>query len=228
MSAYYNEIDPYAAQWLRNLIAAGHLPLGDVDERSIEDVQPGDVIGYVQCHWFAGIGGWPLALRLAGWPDTRACWTGSCPCQRFSSATRGRGVAADLWPAWRELIAGVRPGVLFGEQVATAGRWFDGVCDDLEGLGYAVGAAVLPACSVGQDHARYRLFFAGHTHGDGESGSAEHGEASWLPRARGDAGDMVRSHGLSPRVAQLRAFGNAIVPHVGAEFVVAYLETVTA
>ena len=33
MTAYYNEIDPYAAQWLRNLIAAGHLPAGDVDER---------------------------------------------------------------------------------------------------------------------------------------------------------------------------------------------------
>ena len=23
--AYYNEIDPYAAQWLRNLIEAGHI-----------------------------------------------------------------------------------------------------------------------------------------------------------------------------------------------------------
>lgn len=36
MTAYYNEFDPYAAQWLRNLIAAGHIAPGDVDERSIE------------------------------------------------------------------------------------------------------------------------------------------------------------------------------------------------
>ncbi|WP_211243393.1 hypothetical protein [Chitiniphilus eburneus] len=32
--AYYNEHDKFAAQWLRNLIAAGHIAPGDVDERS--------------------------------------------------------------------------------------------------------------------------------------------------------------------------------------------------
>jgi hypothetical protein len=67
--AYYNEFDPYAAQWLRNLIAENLIPKGDVDERSIIDVQPGDLAGYVQCHFFAGIAGWSLAARLAGWPD---------------------------------------------------------------------------------------------------------------------------------------------------------------
>ena len=41
--AYYNENDPFAAQWLRNLIAAGHIVPGDVDERSIVDVRPGDL-----------------------------------------------------------------------------------------------------------------------------------------------------------------------------------------
>jgi len=40
MSAYYNEIDPYSAQWLRNLIAAGHIAPGDVDERPILEVTP--------------------------------------------------------------------------------------------------------------------------------------------------------------------------------------------
>jgi hypothetical protein len=40
LNAYYNEIDPYAAQWLRNLISAGHIAPGDVDERSIVDVRP--------------------------------------------------------------------------------------------------------------------------------------------------------------------------------------------
>lgn len=40
---YYNEFDPQAAQWLRNLIAADLIPAGDVDERSIEDVTPNDL-----------------------------------------------------------------------------------------------------------------------------------------------------------------------------------------
>jgi DNA (cytosine-5)-methyltransferase 1 len=80
MTAYYNELDPFAAAWLRNLIAAGLIPQGEVDERSIEDVTPNDLAGFRQCHFFAGIGGWPLALRLAGWPDERPVWTGSCPC----------------------------------------------------------------------------------------------------------------------------------------------------
>ena len=34
---YYNEFDPKAAAWLRELMAAGLIPEGDVDERSIED-----------------------------------------------------------------------------------------------------------------------------------------------------------------------------------------------
>lgn len=107
MGTYYNEIDPYAAAWLRNLIAAGHLPAGDVDERSIVDVRGDDLRGYGACHFFAGIGGWPLALRLAGVPDDASIWTGSCPCQPFSVAGSGKGAADErhLWPAFHALIA---------------------------------------------------------------------------------------------------------------------------
>ena len=36
MRAYYNEIEPFCARWLRNLIAEGLIAPGDVDERSIE------------------------------------------------------------------------------------------------------------------------------------------------------------------------------------------------
>ena len=43
LAAYYNEIDPYAAQWLRNLITAGQIAAGDVDERNIEDVKVGQL-----------------------------------------------------------------------------------------------------------------------------------------------------------------------------------------
>lgn len=81
--AYYNEHDPHAAQWLRNLIVEGVIAPGDVDERSIEDVTPNELAGYTQCHFFAGIGVWSYALRRSGWPDDREVWTGSCPCQPF-------------------------------------------------------------------------------------------------------------------------------------------------
>lgn len=109
---YYNEFDPKAAAWLRELIAAGLIPKGEVDERSIADVQPDDLRGYVQCHFFAGIGGWSYALQLAGWPAEREAWTGSCPCQPFSEARvmrlRGYGnaivpqVAAEFVKAFME------------------------------------------------------------------------------------------------------------------------------
>lgn len=160
---YYNEFDPFAAAWLRNLIAARHLPPGEVDERSIVDVRPGDLRGFRQCHFFAGIGGWPYALRLAGWPDERPVWTGSCPCQPISSAGKRRGHADErhLWPAFHALIAECRPATVFGEQVASAdGReWFAGVRADLEALGYACGAADLCAAGCGAPHIRQRLFW---------------------------------------------------------------------
>jgi len=63
---YYNEIDPYCAAWLQNLMDAGHIAPGVIDTRSIEDVRPDELAGYTQCHFFAGLGGWAYALDLAG------------------------------------------------------------------------------------------------------------------------------------------------------------------
>lgn len=168
MAAYYNEIDPYVSDWLRRLIAAGLIAPGEVDTRSIEDVHPDDLKRFTQCHFFAGIGGWSLALRLAGWPDDRAIWTGSCPCQPFSAAGKGLGVADErhLWPHFHHLIWQCRPAVVAGEQVASAaGRdWLATVRADLEALGYAVGAADLCSASVGAPHIRQRLYWVADSH----------------------------------------------------------------
>ena len=301
--AFYNEIDPYAAQWLRNLIGAGLIADGDVDERSIVDITAHDLKGYTQCHFFAGIGGWSLALRLAGIPDSRPVWTGSCPCQPFSVAGKGKGTADErhLWPQFARLIDECRPATVFGEQVASAaGRsWCAGVRADLEVMGYAVGCADLCAAGIGAPHIRQRLWWVAHsrheqcrrrhsvgspagsdggtTRTDEGSGcawrsetgqraqheSTDGGASGWLVDTerqrrreriawREDAADVASAskdawsgiyvgcadgrarriepcieplaHGVPARVGRLRAYGNAIVPQVAAEFVMAYEE----
>lgn len=163
MTAYYNENKPEAAHMLRQLIRDGLVAKGDVDERSITEVKPDDLIGYTQCHFFAGIGGWSVALRLAGWQDNTPVWTGSCPCQPFSVAG-GKQAQADerhLFPSWFDLIKECKPTKIFGEQVAAAiaHGWWDDVVDVLERENYACGAVVLPACSIGSPHRRDRLYF---------------------------------------------------------------------
>jgi len=312
--AYYNEIDPFCAEWLRNLIKAGEIASGEVDERDIRDVAPAEIAGYTQCHFFAGIGGWSRALRLAGWPDEKPVWTGSCPCQSFSAAGRGKGFADErhLWPYWFHLIKVCRPPVIFGEQVASklALSWLDLVSDDLEGEGYACGAADLCAAGVGAPHIRQRLWFVaqlahalspgvggGNKRGFGEGGremgqqengagaaneSGDRGEdaggladpssnrfggsgteleieighteqrsrnggelprrpegldfetfwtsCEWLPCRDGkwrptQPGLLPLAHGVPARVGRLRAYGNAIVPQVAAEFIKTCLKT---
>ncbi|TRW27859.1 DNA cytosine methyltransferase [Klebsiella michiganensis] len=169
-AAYYNEIDPFAAQWLRNLIAAGHIAPGEVDERSIEDVTPDDLRGFTQCHFFAGIGVWSHSLRLAGWPDDRPVWTGSCPCQPFSAAGKGDGFADErhLWPHFFHLISERRPQHVFGEQVASgnANTWFDLVQADLEGMGYAFGLVPFTSAGVGAPHIRERAYWVAESAGE--------------------------------------------------------------
>jgi DNA (cytosine-5)-methyltransferase 1 len=243
--AYYNEIDKHAAQLLRELIAAGALPPGVVDERSIRDVAAGDLVGFTQCHFFAGIGGWPLALRLAGWPDDRPAWTGSCPCQPYSVASVAHGGAQGqsddrhLWPDFYRLIRERKPARVFGEQVASAIKWgwWDGVKLDLEGAGYACGAVVLRVDAFGAEHQRKRLYFVADAGGEGWEGhqplpSIPVAEVAALPEygnplagARraldGDYSHLLPCDGLSVVLerAALKGYGNAIVPQVAAEFI---------
>lgn len=164
MRVWYNEIEPFAADWLENLIEAGHLPAGVVDRRPIQEVRAEDLEPYDQCHFFAGIGGWALALEMAGWGE-RPVWTGSCPCQPFSQAGKQKGTKDDrhLWPVWEQLVAQRRPPVVFGEQVASPlGRaWLSSVRSEMEALGYGVGAADLCAAGVGSPHIRQRLWWLG-------------------------------------------------------------------
>ncbi len=167
MSAYYNEHDAEKAAWIRELIKRNVVSPGDVDERSIVEVRADDIKPYAQCHFFAGIAVWSYALRLAGWPDDRPCWTGSCPCPSFSSAGKGEGFddARHLWPSWWTIARERKPPVIFGEQVAAAIRhgWWDLVSTDLESAGYATASAVLTSASVGGADIRERLYWVAAT-----------------------------------------------------------------
>jgi DNA (cytosine-5)-methyltransferase 1 len=243
---YANEYDPKAAHWLTCL------PLGidRVDSRSIHEVTGADLDEYTEAHFFAGIGGWPLALRMAGWPADEPVWSGSCPCQPFSAAGKGKGFDDDrhLWPEFLRLIAECNPPTVFGEQVASkAGReWLAVVRLDLEELGYAVGAADLCAASVGAPHIRQRLFWVADAEGQRGRGrpsdstrspgrsSVEIGrtwaDVDYIPCRDGKArpvkpGVRLLAYGIPGRVAQLRGLGNAIVPQVAAEFIAAFMDT---
>jgi DNA (cytosine-5)-methyltransferase 1 len=225
---------------------------GLVDDTPIERLRPSDLDGYTQCHFFAGIGGWSLALRLAGWPDDRPVWTGSCPCQPFSVAGKGEGFRdneeRDLWPYFFDLIAGCRPPQVFGEQVSKAVElgdekwsWLERLAFHLDSVGYEFGAAVFPACSIGAFHKRERLYFVADSSGLGNS-PEEHqsvgddmvgsfwSDAVWEHREDGKA--FAVKPGLRPMVDGLRpgdldllrGAGNAIVPQQAAEFIRAFVE----
>jgi DNA (cytosine-5)-methyltransferase 1 len=192
--AYYNEIDPYAAQWLENLIEAGHIALGIVDRRSIQDVTPNDLRGFTQCHFFAGIGVWSHALRLAGWPDDKPVWTASCPCQPFSASGNLKGFDDErhLWPDTNRLIQAMRPEIVMGEQVASKDglAWIDLVFDDLEGADYTVRAADTCSAGYGAPHVRQRIYWVANS----DDAQCERGRLS----SRMDAPDTAVGNDCSP------------------------------
>ncbi|HED3230636.1 DNA cytosine methyltransferase [Klebsiella oxytoca] len=211
-AAYYNEIDPFAAEWLRNLIAGGHIAPGEVDERSIEDVTPDDLRGFTQCHFFAGIGVWSHSLRLAGWPDDKPVWTGSCPCQPFSAAGKGDGFADErhLWPHFFHLISERRPQHVFGEQVASgnANTWFDLVQADLEGLGYAFGLVPFTSAGIGAPHIRERAYWVANANHDRQQPGCRTGSSRECAKQGNNIGRGSQNGGLgNSNVTRLEGLG---------------------
>lgn len=246
MSAYYNEIDPFAAAWLRELIADGLIAPGEVDERDIRDVQPAELAGFTQCHFFAGIGVWSFALRRAGWPDERPVWTGSCPCQPFSEAGQRRGFSDErhLWPFLRDLICEQAPPIFFGEQVAKNIDWLACVRGDLEALDYAVGCLPIEAASAGADNRRDRFWIVAHAQGI-EAWPAKPGNRSGQTRAVGpdcappsggrpslcgrtyrlpEPGFQLLADGPAAELALLWPLGNAINAEVASGFIEAVID----
>lgn len=245
MDAFYSDNDKKACAWLRELMKSGLISEGVVDERSICDLQPSDLRGFRRVHLFAGIGAWDMALQLASWPDELVCWTGSCPCQPFSSSGRKKGFhdKRHLWPEMFRLIRECRPPIILGEQVERAIKvgWLDMVFDDLESEGYACGAVVFPACSVGARHIRQRIWWAAdladtrQQDSEGQQEDAKFhrlrpttddcGEDGWRKRWTVEPGMGRVVHGVLPGNPLVRHLGNAIVPQAAAVFIRAFLKS---
>ena len=187
--AYYNEFDPKAAEWLRQLIKSGDITPGYVDDRSITEVTPNDLRGYSRVHFFAGIGTWDYALNQAGW-GVEQVWTASLPCQPFSVAGKGLGKSDErhLLPHFIELVRQCKPSILFGEQVPGAIKhgWLDDLYAEMEACEYAIGSIIIGAHSVGAAHIRQRLYWLANSvnnsgkreirRGDGETQSCAVGD----------------------------------------------------
>ena len=207
---YYNEWDSFAAEWLKELVKEGLIPPGQVDQRSIADVEPSDLKGFTQCHFFAGIGGWSRALQLAGWSPDRPVWTGSPPCQPFSTAGKqsGKDDLRHLWPVFFNLIRECRPPTIFGEQVASAIRfgWLDDLQRDLEAEDYAAAAVVLPGGSVSAPHKRDRLFFVADSNNKRHERSSEDGRQA--QRGFEHSGSVSVADTTSGRHKQSEQFSN--------------------
>ena len=162
--------------------------------------------------------------------------TGGYPCQPFSYAGERNGEEDDrhLWPEVRRIIEECRPRWVLCENVAghiTMG--LDQVLSELESIGYACGATVLPACAVNAWHRRDRVWIIAHSERWNESqlgicGGQMQRESEETPNRPLYGGDfgmgwdtqsrVLRSrHGVSNGVDRLHGLGNAIVPQVAAE-----------
>lgn len=243
MIAYYNEIDPFCCQWLRNLIAANKIPNGDVDERDIREVSPSDLRGYSQLHLFAGIGGFAYAARLAGWPDDRPILTAGFPCQDISNAGSKLGLSgarSGLWNETRNLICELRPCIaLLENSTALTYTGLGTILSDLAEIGFNAEWDCLRASDFGAEHERERAYIVSYPHGlNGQkrmgifpfdeakifAARNRNSDQIWLASTR-PTPDMVDglSTGMVKRHAT-KAIGNSIVPQVAAEIIKLFLD----
>ena len=152
---------------------------------------------------------------------------GGFPCQPFSYAGLQRGVADPrwLWPAFADVIAALRPRLVFLENVAALvrdGLAFGWILADLHRLGFDAEWSIVSACSLGASHTRDRLFLVADAHGAGLEGLHDAaGRVDLQPVAAALRRDweaeppMDRvANGLPSQVDRLRGLGNAVVPQV--------------
>lgn len=144
--------------------------------------------------------------------------TGGFPCQPFSEIWEQQGAEDDryLWPEMRRVIAQARPAWIVAENVPGIIRMaLDDVLADLEAEGYATRALVVPACGVGANHRRDRVWIIANA-------SRQPLRVCRQPRQNAHSWDtepgMARvANGIPNGVDRNKALGNAIVPQVAFE-----------
>lgn len=226
MTAYYNDIDPFCCAILRRHIDSGELPPGVVDDRDIRTVDAEELMGYEQIHLFAGIGGFPLGLRMAGWPDDKPILTAGFPCQPVSVAGKRLGQEDErwLWPEVARVVRVVRPRVVLLENVpGLLARGMGDVLGDLAEAGYDAQWSVLRASDWGAPHKRERVFIVAYPNSERCGDICEKQKAFQFSNGLlpSDSWPWVCeppllgvAHGIPHRVDRLRALGNAVVPQV--------------
>lgn len=128
--------------------------------------------------------------------------TGGFPCQPFSAAGKRKGRDDDrhLWPEMFRVIGAFRPRWVIAENVRGLvnienGMALQQVFLDLESIGYAVQAFIIPACAVNAPHRRDRVWIVANNIGgrcnqNGECGSVEaifrKGSDNAMPLAQSD------------------------------------------
>ena len=169
----YTDINAECCAWLAARVEDGSLPAGDVLMADIRDLRREHLTGYGQVHCFCGIGGFPLGLAWAGWPDDISVVTGGFPCQDISAAGKGAGLAGKRSGLFWELdrvIDLLRTHVVVAENVgALEGRGLDAVAAALESRGYDVIAIRVGAWALGAPHERERWWIVGVSRSIGDA-----------------------------------------------------------
>lgn len=156
---------------------------------------------------------------LRGQPGAVDVICGGFPCQPHSSAARGRisGTADDrwLWPEMLRLVSEIRPAWVCAENVThLEGVALGQVAAGLEGLGYETETLEIPACAVGHDHLRKRLWILGYTDRHGQPGMPIDDEVVGLSWRGGLAGELGETDGVPTRMDQLAMLGDALIADI--------------
>lgn len=223
------------------------------------------------CEWagvetiaFAEIDDYASRVLQRHWPTVRnygdvrglphlSAWllTAGVPCQPASVAGNRRGAEDDRW-LWPQTLTVVGQGayewLLFenpgGILALNGGLEFERICVALECLNYSIQPFAVPACAVGANHRRQRIWILAHANSNGverrSNGSAASGNG---PRWQGSqahlfaqkefaAGfesgresELIRADArLSNWTHRVRCIGNSICPQVAYQLIKRMIE----
>lgn len=145
--------------------------------------------------------------------------SGGFPCQAYSTATRGRSTADDLWPEMRRVVAETAPRYVFAENPSKLA--IDHAADDLEKMGYKTHCLALAAADLGAPHERRRYWLRAYPDDEGELHGDINAEMADVPGIREEVWmriprDPRVSDGLAHRMDRFEKTGNGQVPIVAA------------